>query len=124
MDFRDPWTKISYFDELKLTNYAKNNNQVEELFTDANGNELETIVLHSRRGLSLEARVGQPYGTLVGSAYQRVPDGEFAGQVIFKDGVAQKESALQVIGNVTPDWTGGILNNFSFKGLHSFLGDQ
>jgi len=96
-------------------NYAKNNNQVEELFTDANGNELETIVLHSRRGLSLEARVGQPYGTLVGSAYKRVPDGEFAGQIIFKDGVAQKESALQVIGNVTPDWTGGITNSFSYK---------
>ncbi len=98
-------------------NYAKNNNQVEALFTDANGNELETIVLHSRRGLSLEARVGQPYGTLVGSAYQRVAEGEFAGQIVFKDGVAQKESALQVIGNVTPDWTGGISNSFSYKGF-------
>ncbi len=98
-------------------NYAKNNNQIEELFTDANGNELETIVLHSRRGLSLEARVGEAYGTLVGSAYKRVPDGEFAGQIIFEDGIAVKEDALQILGNVTPDWTGGIMNSISYKGF-------
>ena len=72
-------------------------------------------MLHSRRGLSLEARVGQPYGTLVGSAYKRVAEGEFAGQIVFEDGVAQTESALQIIGNVTPDWTGGISNSFSYK---------
>lgn len=115
--FVDVTPKSSAFQWNVGINYAKNNNQVEELFTDANGNELETIVLHSRRGLSLEARVGEPYGTLVGSAYKRVPDGEFAGQIIFKDGVAQKESTLQVIGNVTPDWTGGISNSFSYKGF-------
>ncbi|MEL6944676.1 MAG: TonB-dependent receptor [Bacteroidota bacterium] len=59
-------------------NYAKNRNEVVELFTDENGNELETIVLYARRGLSLEARVGEPYGTLVGSAYKRVEEGEYA----------------------------------------------
>ena len=105
-------------------NYARNRNQVEELFTDANGNVLETIVLHSRRGLSLEARVGQPYGTLFGSAYQRVPDGEFAGQIIYKDGIPQKESSLKVIGNVTPDWVGGIQNTFTYRNFSaSFLID-
>ncbi len=115
-----------YFDMMPKTNpfqwnvglnYAKNNNTVEELFTDANGNELETIVLTSRRGLSLEARVGQPYGTLVGSAYQRVAEGEYAGQIIFEDGIPQKESDLQIIGNVTPDWTGGVSNSFSYKSI-------
>lgn len=98
-------------------NFAKNQSEVVELFTDANGNTLESIVLHSRRGLSLEARVGQPYGTLYGSAYARVPDGEFAGQVIFEDGIAQKESSLQQIGNVTPDWLGGFTSNLSYKGF-------
>ncbi|MBX2840308.1 MAG: SusC/RagA family TonB-linked outer membrane protein, partial [Flammeovirgaceae bacterium] len=53
-------------------NYAKNTNEVVEL---AEG--LETLVLHSRRGLSLEARVGEPYGTFYGSAYKRVEGGEF-----------------------------------------------
>lgn len=98
-------------------NFAKNQSEVVELFTDANGNTLESIVLHSRRGLSLEARVGQPYGTLYGSAYARVPDGEFAGQVIFEDGIAQQESSLQQIGNVTPDWLGGFTSNLSYKGF-------
>ncbi len=98
-------------------NFAKNQSEVVELFTDANGNTLETIVLQSRRGLSLEARVGQPYGTLYGSAYARVPDGEYAGQIIFKDGIAQKESSLQQIGNVTPDWLGGFTSNLSYKGF-------
>lgn len=98
-------------------NFAKNNNEVIELFTDDNGNELETIVLHARRGLSLEARIGQPYGTLVGSAYQRVAEGPYAGQIVFEDGIPQKEADLQVIGNVTPDWLGGISSSFSYKGF-------
>lgn len=98
-------------------NFAQNRSEVVELFTDANGNELESIVLHSRRGLSLEARVGQPYGTLFGSAYARVPDGPYAGQIIFEDGIAQKESSLQQIGNVTPDWLGGFTSSFSYKGF-------
>lgn len=96
-------------------NFAKNNNQIVDLYTDANGNELETIVLHSRRGLSLEARKGQPYGTLFGSAYQRVEDGPYAGQIIFKDGIPQVDPNLKVIGNVTPEWLGGIQNTFTFK---------
>ncbi len=98
-------------------NYAKNSNKVEELFTDENGTELETIVLTARRGLSLEARVGQPYGTLYGSAYERVPDGELAGQIVYQDGIPQKQDALQIIGNVTPDWIGGISNSITYKGF-------
>jgi len=95
-------------------NYARNRNTVLELFTDENGNELETIVLHSRRGLSLEARVGEPFGTLFGSGYARVPDGEFAGQVVYDGGVPVKDPNLKVLGNVTPDWIGGINNSLRF----------
>ncbi len=98
-------------------NYARNQNTVEELFTDANGNVLETIVLSSRRGLSLEARVGQPYGTLFGSAYARVPDGPMAGEIVYENGIPQVNPDLQVIGNVMPDWLGGISNTISWKGL-------
>ena len=93
-------------------NYAKNNNTVLELYTDESGNELETIVLATRRGLSLEARVGQPYGTLFGTGFARVPDGELAGEVIFENGVPMKDPDLKVLGNVSPDWIGGIRNTF------------
>ena len=93
-------------------NYAKNNNTVLELYTDESGNELETIVLTSLRGLSLEARVGQPYGTLFGSGFLRVPDGELAGQIIYENGIPVKDPDLKVLGNVNPDWIGGIRNTF------------
>ncbi|MEM9259821.1 MAG: TonB-dependent receptor, partial [Bacteroidota bacterium] len=93
-------------------NYARNRNTVLELFTDENGNELETIVLHSRRGLSLEARKGQPFGTLFGSGYERVEGGEFDGQVVYQDGIPVKDPNLKVLGNTTPDWIGGINNAF------------
>lgn len=89
-------------------NFARNRNEVVELVDG-----LETIVLQSRRGLSLEARRGQPYGTFFGTAYKRAPDG----QLIFKDGVPELADELQIIGNVAPDWIGGIQNSFSFKGI-------
>ncbi len=98
-------------------NFARNINSVDKLFTDANGNELETIVLTSRRGLSLEARVGEPYGSFFGSAYKRVEEGEFAGQIIFEDGIPQVKGDLQLLGNVTPRFTGGIQNTFKWKGF-------
>jgi len=97
--------------------FARHANTVEDLFTDANGNELESIVLTSRRGLSLEARLGEPYGSFYGSAYKRVQEGPFAGQIIFEDGIPQTESDLQVLGNVIPDFIGGIQNTFSWKGV-------
>lgn len=93
-------------------NYARNRNTVMELFTDENGNELETIVLHSRRGLSLEARKGMPFGTLFGSGYERVEGGEFDGQVVYQDGIPVKDPDLKILGNTTPDWIGGINNSF------------
>jgi TonB-linked SusC/RagA family outer membrane protein len=105
-------------------NYARNRNEVLELFTDENGNELETIVLTSRRGLSLEARVGQPYGTLFGSGFARVPEGPLAGQILFEDGVPVKDPDLKVLGNVTPDWIGGLSNTFRLGAFRaSFLID-
>ncbi len=93
-------------------NYARNRNTVLELYTDESGNELETIVLTTSRGLSLEARVGQAFGTLFGSGYARVPDGPLAGEVIFENGIPVKDPDLMVLGNVSPDWIGGIRNNF------------
>jgi len=89
-------------------NYSVNRNEVVEL---AEG--LQTIVLQSRRGLSLEARVGEPYGSFYGTAYDRAPDG----QIIYEDGIPQVADELQIIGNVVPDWIGGIQNTFSYKGF-------
>lgn len=89
-------------------NFARNRNQVEEL---APG--LTSLILWTQRGASLEARVGQPYGNLYGNKFARTDDG----QLILKGGYPYNLPGQHVIGNITPDWTGGILNAVSFKGV-------
>ncbi|WP_026463994.1 SusC/RagA family TonB-linked outer membrane protein [Adhaeribacter aquaticus] len=89
-------------------NFARNRSMVVAL---AEG--LTTYTLHTTRGTSLEARVGQPYGTFYGTAFQRAPDG----QVIYKDGLPQVATGQAVLGNVQPDWIGGFSNSLSFKGV-------
>ena len=62
---------------------------------------------------TVEARPGQAYGNIVGFAYQRAPDG----QKIVSDGYYIPTATQQVLGNITPDWIGGLNNIFSYKGF-------
>lgn len=89
-------------------NFAKNKNEVVEL---AEG--LNSLVLWTQRGASLEARVGEPYGNLYGNKFARTEDG----QLIFRNGYPYNLPGQHVIGNITPDWTGGVLNAITFKGV-------
>lgn len=89
-------------------NFARNRNEVVEL---ADG--LTSLTLWTERGASLEARVGEPYGNLYGNKYARTEDG----QLIFRNGYPYNIPGQQVIGNITPDWIGGISNAVSFKGI-------
>nr|WKN35826.1 SusC/RagA family TonB-linked outer membrane protein [Tunicatimonas sp. TK19036] len=89
-------------------NFAKNQNEVVEL---ADG--LESLTLWSIRGASLEARVGEAYGNLYGNKFARTDDG----QVIFNNGYPTRLDGQHVIGNITPDWIGGIQNTLTYKGL-------
>ncbi|MCC9135965.1 SusC/RagA family TonB-linked outer membrane protein [Pontibacter silvestris] len=89
-------------------NYARNRSKVVEL---AEG--LTTYTLYSTRGMSSEARVGQPYGTFYGTAFLRSPDG----QIVYKDGLPQVAPGQQVLGSIQPDWIGGISNSITFKGI-------
>jgi TonB-linked SusC/RagA family outer membrane protein len=90
-------------------NYSRNRNKVVEL---AEG--LTTFILASQRGMTSEARVGQPYGTLYGVAFQRSPDG----QIIYDgNGLPLRQATQQILGNIQPDWTGGFSNSFTYKGI-------
>ncbi|GHB56163.1 SusC/RagA family TonB-linked outer membrane protein [Persicitalea jodogahamensis] len=90
-------------------NYARNRNKVVAL---AEG--LDTYILASQRGMTSEARVGQPYGTLYGNAWERSPDG----QIVYGDnGLPLRQTTQQIIGNIQPKFTGGMLNTFNFKGF-------
>ena len=87
-------------------NFSRNRNKVVEL---AEG--LTTYVLNERRGLTSEARVGQPYGTLYGYGFERAPDG----QLIMVNGLPQLSTTQKILGNIQPDWIGGFTNSFSYK---------
>jgi hypothetical protein len=63
---------------------------------------------------TIEARPGQAYGNIVGYAYQRAPDGQL---LVSDGGLYMPTSSQKILGNITPDWIGGLNNTFSFKGF-------
>ena len=89
-------------------NFARNVNEVIEL---ADG--LESLTLWGIRGASLEARVGEAYGNLYGRKFARTDEGD----IIFENGFPTTLPGQHVIGNIQPDFIGGISNTFTFKGL-------
>jgi TonB-linked SusC/RagA family outer membrane protein len=90
-------------------NFSRNTNEVVEL---AEG--LKALTLWTERGASLEARVGQPYGNIYGNQFNRTEDG----QLIFTNGFPSNKAGQHIIGNITPDWLGGITNSFRYKGFN------
>jgi outer membrane receptor protein involved in Fe transport len=105
-------------------NWSKNENKVIELYTDIAGNEVTNLLLGSLQGgVSINATVGQPYGTILGSDYQYHENG---GRLISPTTGRYLISPTNdvVIGDINPDWTGGISNAFKYKNLtFSFLVD-
>ncbi len=88
-------------------NWSKNNNEVVEL---AEG--IEQFVLGGYWSLDVLAIPKRAYGVLYGYDFERDADGN----IIFYDGLPA-QGDLAELGNVTPDWIGGMLNEFSWKGL-------
>ena len=97
-------------------NWGLNRNKVIELNEGVSNYLLSSI----QGGVSLNARVGEAWGTLVGSDYtylngQKVVD-PVSGHYVRNNN--------QIIGNATPDWIGGVRNSFKIKDFHvSFLVD-
>jgi TonB-linked SusC/RagA family outer membrane protein len=91
-------------------NWARNVNEVVSLLEG-----VETLQLgRFQGGVSINAMVGQPYGVIYGTDYVYTADGQ---KIIDKSNGRYLRTATsdQVIGNVNPDWTGGFLNNFTYK---------
>jgi TonB-linked SusC/RagA family outer membrane protein len=98
-------------------NWSKNKNKVESLYGDVNQLQLASV----QGGVSVNATIGQPYGSIVGYNYVYNDNGD---KTIGADGYYLKSSSKEVIGNVNPDWIGGINNSFRYKNLNfSFLID-
>ena len=99
-------------------NWAKNNNKVVALAEGIKNLQLDGGL---QGGVSVNARVGEPYGTIEGSDYVYL-DGQ---RVVKTNGYYQLSPTSDItIGNTNPDWTGGITNQFNYKNLSlSFLID-
>lgn len=73
-------------------------------------------------GVSIGAEVGEAFGTIRGSDFIYHENGE---PIVEDDGLyAQTSTANEVIGNMNPDWRGGINNEVSYRNVSlSFLVD-
>jgi TonB-linked SusC/RagA family outer membrane protein len=90
-------------------NFAKNKTVVNELTTG-----VESIFLYGFTSPQIRADVENGYGTIWGQGFTRNDAGDL---VIGTDGLPVPAPALGSVGNVQPDWTGGIRNTISWKGI-------
>ncbi|WP_348636787.1 SusC/RagA family TonB-linked outer membrane protein [Flavobacterium anhuiense] len=89
-------------------NWSKNENTVVAL---SPGVDVLTIGTF-QGGVSIVGTKGHAYGDILGKDYIYSADG----QKVTKNGVyLQTATTNNVIGNVTPDWIGGIRNKFTYK---------
>jgi TonB-linked SusC/RagA family outer membrane protein len=94
-----------------MANFARNRNMVEELPEGISLLDLATTGVTSTRGVAI---VGQPYGALYGTRYLR----NDKGQILVKDnGYPLIDNISGVIGDPNPDFTLGLRNTFTYKGL-------
>ncbi len=98
-------------------NWSKNESEVISLF-----DEVKNLPLGSfQGGITINATIGQPYGTIQGTDFVYT-NGQ---RTITTSGYYAKTATTNnVIGNMNPEWNGGINNRFSYKNFNlSFLID-
>ncbi|MGB3453702.1 MAG: SusC/RagA family TonB-linked outer membrane protein [Moheibacter sp.] len=99
-------------------NWAKNTNEVTKLAGDSDYYALATF----QGGMEFGAELGQPLGVLVGTDYEY--DEATGERIVGANGYWKRATGKKTIGNVNPDWTGGLRNTFTYKNVSlSFLID-
>ncbi len=72
-------------------------------------------------GASIEARVGEPFGNIVGYRKKRNENGDV---LLTSDGKFQRADEREVLGTIQPDFLAGLTNTFTYKDFSfSFLID-
>ena len=102
-------------------NWSKNQNEVIELFEDQTNLQLASV----QGGVTLNATVGSPFGAIWGTDYVYHTDGSPIVYDHWNSGVRYRKTTTPgVIGDINPDWRGGINNRLSYKDVSlSFLID-
>jgi TonB-linked SusC/RagA family outer membrane protein len=98
-------------------NFTRNRNKVLSLYNESLNLQLASF----QGGVTLNATVGEPYGILKGRTWKYV-NGE---KLVKSNGrYDMTTTTTNVIGNVNPNWIGGINNSFRYKNVTlSFLVD-
>ena len=89
-------------------NYSHNKSMVNEL---APG--IKTFIIGSSWNTNLEARAGEPYGSIFGFGFEH----DSATGKVYTDGGLPVISGQKVLGNIQPKWTGGWSNTVSYKNV-------
>jgi len=91
-------------------NFTKNNSLVLSLYNGSQNLQLATF----QGGVSFNATVGQPYGIIQGKTWN-LKDGQ---KLVKANGRYDiTTTTTNNIGNVNPDWIGGVNNSFRYKNL-------
>jgi len=99
-------------------NWSKNKSEVLSLFQGVDNFEIGS----AQTGVSFNATVGRPYGTLRGSNYVYHENGRPI--VDQETGAYMKSETSEEIGDTNPDWIGGVTNSLKYRNLSlSFLID-
>ncbi|MEI7500965.1 MAG: SusC/RagA family TonB-linked outer membrane protein [Bacteroidota bacterium] len=91
-------------------NWSMNRNKVVSLLEGVNNLRLGSF----QGGVTINAMVGQPYGVIYGTDYVYAEDGQKAVNAA-NGAYLRTATSDKVIGNVNPDWQGGLLNTLTYK---------
>ena len=102
-----------------IFNWTRNRNEVIELTEGLTNLQLGSF----QGGVTLNARLGQPYGVIFGRDYVYHENGQ---RLVGANGRwLRTTNSDNVIGDPNPDWTGGMMNKLSWKNWDlSFLIDM
>ncbi|MBU2939369.1 SusC/RagA family TonB-linked outer membrane protein [Lacinutrix sp. C3R15] len=91
-------------------NFAKNTNEASNIDDDPTTNDGQ-VVLGGLWNVDVVAREGEAVGALYGPGFLR----DDAGNIIYENGLPQADATNKILGNINPDWTGGLGINMSYK---------
>jgi hypothetical protein len=102
--------RIGSFEWTVALNWARNRNEVVALQEGIENLQIASL----QGGVTINARVGEPYGAIQGTDFV-YKDGQ---KVVLPTGYYQLSPTSDiVIGNINPDWTGGLQNTFRLGNL-------
>jgi len=75
---------------------------------------IEDIGLNGFTSTSVDVVPGKPFSSIYGNGFQRSPNGDV---IVGSDGWPLQDPTKKVLGDPNPDWTAGLRNSFTYKGV-------